>query len=126
MAKLSIFGLEYKYSKKKTFTFSRIFFALYIMYFGLSLWKDSNNENGGMKMFKQGCEKTFGVEKWNCSDSVYSLVTKLLTLTFILSGFILIISGDKKSHKFGSFIGFVGMTIYLIIFNPLLKQYQNS
>lgn len=125
MAKLSIFGLEFKYSKKRTFAFSRFFFSLYILYFGYSLWKDSSNVNGDMKQFQQGCYKIFGDDNKTCSEGLYSLVSKLLALNFIISAF-LCVPYKKKIHRHGGTLGFVGMLVYMIMVNPLLVQYHNS
>jgi hypothetical protein len=125
MAKLTIFGKEYKYSKKKFFSWSRFFFSLYIIYFGCSLWCDSANVNGDMKWFKKGCGKIFGEGKNYCTDGVFSFASKLLAVNFIVSG-ILSIPFKKKIHRQGGLIGFVGIFIYMIFVNPILANYDQS
>ena len=77
-------------------------------------------------MFKQGCQKTFGVGKKTCSDGVYTNITKILALALFTSGSILCISDGKKSRWYGGLLGIFGMIGYLLIINPLLIQNQDS
>ncbi len=126
MVKLSLCGHTLKLCNKKVFNISRILFSFCILYFGFTLMMGGPNVEGDVKMFKKACGKVFGSESKACSDKVFKLVEKVLSVNFITSA-VLCLPADKKIQRYGSVSGIVGFILYaLIVNNPFLTIIESS
>lgn len=67
-----------------------------------------------------------GEESKACSDGVYRLVEKVLSVNFMMSA-VLCLPDNKKIQRHGGFFGTVGIILYaLIVNNPFLTIYESN